>query len=325
MPAPGAGERVHGRHQHGQEQRPGQHRQHQAGQHLAHRLDVALGAVLGARPLVHGRERPQRGAPERSEPVRVDGGGLVRVRWQLPASGDPHRVVALLQQGALGADPDRERQPGELAERPAAPARVAELLPDRVRDGALEADAGACRVTGPRLQDRALVRPRTEVRDHEHGVDQVRLGQHLHEPAGAHLAEVGAVHRGQHQRLLGRSPLVDAGELHERGGVGGAAGRLGHAGRVARGHDHDLAARAAGPAADHVDELVARVGEPLHERAHTSARREPARGERVGHELGGRPVAARPGAPVGRLGGDPLRQRGGLGAVEEDVGGQSLR
>ena len=57
-----------------------------------------------------------------------------------------------------------------------------------------------------------------------------------------------AVDRGEHERLVGRPPLEHARELDQRGGVGGAARGVGHAGRVARGDHHDLAPRAARPA-----------------------------------------------------------------------------
>ena len=78
------------------------------------------------------------------------------VRRQLAAAGDADRVVALLEQHPLRADPDRERQPRELPERAGARRPAARApAPDRVGDRALEADARAARVVGPGLHERA--------------------------------------------------------------------------------------------------------------------------------------------------------------------------
>ena len=119
-------------------------------------------------------------------------------------------------------------------------------------------------------------------------------------------AEVRAVDGRQHERLPRRPALEDAGELHQRGGVGRRAWHIRDHRGVARGHDHDLTAGAAGAAADDVHELVARVAEPLHDRTWTPAAAEPARGEGVGNERRGGAIAARAGAPSGCLGGDAV-------------------
>ena len=81
-----------------------------------------------------------------------------------------------------------------------------------------------------------------------------------------------------------------------------------------------------GPAPDHVHELVARVREPLHDRTVPSRLAANPRASKVSATscaVARSPVE--PGAPVGRLGGDPRREPGGLVAVEEHVGGQPLR
>ena len=95
--------------------------------------------------------------------------------------------------------------------------------------------------------------------------------------------------------------------------------------RVARRDDHDLPARAARAPADHVHEPLAVGREPLHDRARSAAAREAARGERVGHELGGRAVA-RASPRAGRAPAAAIRvgQVGRLIAVEQHVGGQPL-
>jgi hypothetical protein len=108
--------------------------------------------VLRAPALVDRCERPQGGPPEHPEAVLVDRlNGAVAVGWKLAASRDPNRVVALLEQHSLGADPDRERQPRELAQRAAAARRAIELLAYRVSHRSLQADAGAARVVRPCL------------------------------------------------------------------------------------------------------------------------------------------------------------------------------
>ena len=173
--------------------------------------------------------------------------------------------------------------------------------------------------------DPSFVR-RTEVRHHEHGVHQLRLRQHLHELPRPHLAEVRAVDRGEHERLPRRAALVDARELHQRGGVGGAARRLGDGRGVARRDDHDLPARGARAAPDHVHEVASRVREALHDRARAAAAPEAARLERVGHELGRWP--GRRACPARRSGAcAAMRVASSVAwsAVEQHVGGQSLR
>ena len=213
----------------------------QPGKHLAHGLDIALGAVLRARALVHRGERPQRRPPEHSEAVLVDRlDGAVAVRRQLPAAGDPDGVVALLEQHALRPDADRERQPGELADacRCPRPSRRPPRGSSWPPCAAARCRRGASRSTTPGAGTAA--RMRAEVGDHEHGVHELRRRKVRDQLPGAHLAEVRSVHRRKHQRLLRRPSLVDARQLHQRGGVGGAARRVRDAARVARGHDHDL-------------------------------------------------------------------------------------
>ena len=81
--------------------------------------------MLRAPALVERRDSPQRGPPERAQPVLVDLlDRPVAGRRQLSAARDPHRFVALGEQRALRPDADREGEPRELTERAgAAPAR----------------------------------------------------------------------------------------------------------------------------------------------------------------------------------------------------------
>ena len=158
-------ESVNGGHEGGQQQRPGQQRQHPTRHHLAHRGHVALGSVRGTSALIERRDGAKRRASERAERVLVDRlHGAVPGRGQLTAAGDAHRVVAVLDQHPLRPDPNRERQPRELAERARPSGGDLELSPNRLPDGALQPDAGAARVVGPGLHDRAAARARREVR-----------------------------------------------------------------------------------------------------------------------------------------------------------------
>ena len=116
-------------------------------------------------------------------------------------------------------------------------------------------------------------------------------------------------------------PLEDPRQLEQCRRVGGAAGAVRHGARVPRGHDHDLAPRAAGPAGDHVLEPPARVREAL---ALDLVRLEAPARQLARDQLGRRCVAGPARAPVGLLGRDPLGELRRLVAVEEDVCGQSL-
>ena len=84
----------------------------------------------------------------------------------------PHRVVARLEQHALRAEPDRERQPGELAGRARSAGRAVELLAGSTRPpcAAARCPRGACRSTRPARPGRGAWTS-AEVRHHQHAVD----------------------------------------------------------------------------------------------------------------------------------------------------------
>ncbi len=119
----------------------------QPGQHLAGDRDVARRSVLGRRARLVERASAcaaSRGRARRAAPRRRHRGRPPPYGRQRAAARDPHRLEAALEQHPLGADPDRERQPGELAEarrcrRPAASSSRA----DRLGRGALQPDARA--------------------------------------------------------------------------------------------------------------------------------------------------------------------------------------
>ena len=312
-------ESINGGHEGGQQQRPGQQRQHPTRHHLAHRGHVALGSVRGTSALIERRDGAKRRASERAERVLVDRlHGAVPGRRQLTAAGDAHRVVAVLDQHPLRPDPNRERQPRELAERARPSGGDLELSPNRLPDGALQPDAGAARVVGPGLHDRAAARARREVGHHEHAVDESRRGELVQELGRPDLAEVRAIHRSQHERLAGRAALEDAAELEQRGRVRGAAGRLRDDRRVTGGHDHDLAPRAAGPPADHVHE----VRPAWVKRWRSEGKSEPV--ELARHASSGAAVTGPPRPAVRLAFGDPGGLDGRQPAVEQDVRGQAL-
>ena len=248
-------------------------------------------AALEPRPLVHGGDRAQRRAAERAQPVLVHRRRRpLPVGRQLAAPRDPHRVEARVR----AAGPARPRPPGTRAARagrafrcppPSGPAPGGSSRPPcaggRCRH-AVESFDHAWRNGPRRVRD-------AQVGHHEHGVHLLRRAELVREPDRAHLAERGAVGRGEHERLARGAALEDARELEQRRRVGGAAGGVRRDRRVALGHDHDLAPRPAGAAADHVHEVAARVREAVDLHAEAAAARRVATSAAVARSRGCRP------------------------------------
>ena len=306
----------------------GEQREHPARQHLAHGLDVALGPVLRARALVERGERPQRGAPERAEPVLVDRlDGPVAVRRQLPAArrSEPRRSPS------RAARPARRCRSGTTAARagrtmPLPPSEPPSSVADRVRHGALEPDAGAARVVRPRPGAAGRVlecAPRSEITSTastSSGAGSVSTRAQCaptsprSEPSTDASTSVFWDGRPWYTRASCISAAVSA-------ALPGASGTLPRRARP-RSRSGGASVRRARP-------ITFTRSRPACVKRCTSgcplARREPACGERVRHELGGRAVPARARAPVRGVGRDSGRQVGRLGAVEQHVRGQPLR
>ena len=259
-----AGERVDGRHQRRQQQRDRQQREHPARHHLADRGHVAVRAVLGRGPRSSAVTVLQRGAPERAQLVLVDRlDRPVAARRQLAASrrSGPRRSrgpaappAARCRSGTRAARAGRScpraaRQRVELARgstpRPFAAGRSPRAARSSTTPGERAAPASA------RPGRRWPAPPSTSS----------GAGQLVEQLASAPTSpSVDAVERGQHERLARGAALEHARQLDQRGGVGRAAGCVRDRRGVAVGDDHDLAARAAGAAADHVHEPLARRG-----------------------------------------------------------------
>ena len=183
-----------------------------------------------------------------------------------------------------------------------------ELQPQRLRDGALEPDAGPLGGVRPGHDHRALVHRVGEAGHDQDAVDEPRFGQVVGETGGADLAQRGAVDRREHQRLVRRAALEHARELEQRRGVRRAARGVGNARRVAGGDHHDLAPRLAGAPADHVHQLLAIGLEAVDPDG------EPALRERRAHVGPGGAVARLARAPIApprRRSGAPRSRRAG--------------
>ena len=312
-------------HERGQEQRRGQHHEHPSGQDLPADRHVRVRAVLGL--LGRGVERagqPQRRAAELAEPVDVHVLEPARVlgRRQLAAARDPDRLDPVGEQGALGAEPERVRQPDELAERPLLGRLGAELLAHGSRRGALKADAAAAVVGGPRDDKRAARRARTQVRQHDDRLDPVAVLRGAREAPRSGIAERAPVNRRQHERLPRRPALDHARELEQRGRVGGAAGGIRDRLRVARGHDHDLVARRPGTARDHVGEPLAVLGPGVNGRLEALFLE---RAEALGEVARSRRARQLARAPVRMPRDDPAQLAMRDVAVEQHIGREPLR
>ena len=258
-PAARAGEGVHGGHEHGQEQRAGEQGQGPARHHLAHGQHVALGAVLGAAALVHRRERAQ-GRPAQGaqailviRPGRPSRAGARRSRRSSPRrsparASPPGRPM-----------PDREGQAGQAA-RTRRWIRASGRAPrgsSRPPCAGGRSPRGGCRSTRPGGTSRggwASRGPDTATTASTRDGGPEIIGQ----PRRAHLAEGGAVERGQHQRLARRAALEHTRQLEESRGVGGAAREIGRPGCVAVGQNHHQPPRAARTPGHHVLEARAR-------------------------------------------------------------------
>ena len=324
-----AGERVHGRHEHRQQQRAGEQRQHPARQHLAHRLHVALRPVLRARALVERGERPERRAAEAAEPVRVD-----RLRRpaaagrQLAAARDPHRVVA----ASRAARPARRSRSGTTAARAG---RTCRCPPARCRAPS-RIDSATVRWR-PMPGARGVVRPRLD------GAARRRRARRGPRPRAPRPPGPGSGSTSTSRRAPACAERASRRSTRARASSSTAGpGRRARA-ASARPCPPRCRARRAPTAASRAAtiticrrELPARRPttftsrlpsrrEPLHDRARSAAAGEPARGEGVGHELSGRAVA-RASRRAGRAPAAAIRvgQLGRLVAVEQDVGGQTL-
>jgi len=213
--------------------------------------------------------------------------------------GDVRVEESDVEQPALVAQPDREREPAELAGRARPAARAAlQLLAYRLGERPLEAQPGAPLALRPRDHQRALGVRRAQRREHDHGFDRGGVAEVLREPLRAGGSEPAAVDRREHERLARDATLERAADLDQRGGVDRVP--------VARDRDHDLARRRSRAAGDDVLELLALGAEALERRC------EPLVGEPLAHRPGVRPRAE--------------LARGGLhhARVEEDVGCEPL-
>ena len=149
-----------------------------------------------------------------------------------------------------------------------------ELAADRLGDGALQADAGAPVVRRPRLEERARG---GSARPGRRRPARRRPGPGRAARRAARVAptspSVQPSSEASTSVLRVGAALEHARQLDQGGGVGGAAGGVGHHRGVPVGDDHDLAARAPGAAADHVHEPLAGVAEALRLDAESRCRR----------------------------------------------------
>ena len=197
-------ERVDRRHEHRQQQRAGQQRDDPARQDLAdRRARRSRGRGAGRPPwssavTVRSVARPS--APSRSSSIASTGPSPGRGSSPLPEMRT--RVVAVRQQHPLRPDPERERRAGASWPSEPGAAGGARRAPARIDSSTVrcEPDSRAARVVGPRLHRRA--RCASEPRLDTTSTASTKPGEpsSVDQPLGADLAEVGAIHRGQHQR-----------------------------------------------------------------------------------------------------------------------------
>ena len=258
---PGAREGIDRGDQRRQEQRPGEHREHPAGQHLAADREVRLRPVLRRlRCAVERADESQRRPAELAEPVparrpRARARPQAAAARRCPISGSPRarrRAAAPARRARVDsraaragrARPPRRAPPRTPRGSKPPPCGSSPMLPRRSSfDQAIR--------TGPRAEpaprfDSAIT---ASIRSRSSAVRANRRA-----PASPSVLPSTDA---KHERLPRRPALDHARELEQRGGVGGAPGRVGDGLRVARSHDHDLVAALAGPARDHVHERLA--------------------------------------------------------------------
>ena len=227
----------------GDDQRQRQQGERPARDQVAAELDVRAGPVDGRGGGVDGADGGLDRAAEGADRPRAEVVELIVVggKRALARRRDRDRVDAVRDQRRLLAEPGGDREPGELRERGLPRIAAQRLGLDRELGRAFELHRGACLAGRAADHERRRGRGGAGLRDHDHRVDRVALGQVLDQRADAGRARGGAAGRGEHVGLRVLALAEGVRELEQDAGRGGARGGPRRPGRVAGGGDHDPA------------------------------------------------------------------------------------